>query len=175
MRAAWLVFVVGCTHHRDIREAHQLAGEEVELTGQYGHTVTAVGVRGPNGITFVDKANGGMVPDEEIVTITDVSHGRGALQGLGIGAAAGIATGMVAGFASGDDNCDNEDHGCFFELTAEAKAMIFGVLLGALGGGVGLIVGAVKGSTTIYAREGSNVSVRLGGPASSVAGVTVNF
>jgi hypothetical protein len=106
MRTALLFLVVaGCTHHKTIAEAHEVVGEEVTLQGQYGHRVTAVGVRTPGGVTFYDKANGGMVPANEIVRIEETSHGLGAIQGLGIGGGIGILIGAAAGFASGDDDC----------------------------------------------------------------------
>ena len=175
MRAALLFLAAaGCTHHKNITEAHELAGDEVVLEGQYGHQVTAVGVRSPAGITFYDRANGGMVPHHEIVKIKDVSHGRGALEGIGIGGGIGILIGAGAGLASGDDECGDESHGCFLEFSAGEKAVIFGILLGGVGGVIGLVVGAAKGSTTIY-EHSSGTSVRVGGPAGSTAGITMTF
>lgn len=176
MRTA-LVFlaVAGCTHHKNITEAHELAGDEVVLEGQYGHQVTAVGVAAPGGVTFFDKANGGMVPSHEIVKIKDVSHARGALEGLGLGVGIGALTGGAIGLASGDDDCSNEDHGCFLEFSAGEKAAILGILLGGLGGLVGLVVGAAKGSTTIYEHSRAGVTVRVGGPEGSTAGLTMTF
>ena len=172
MRTALLFLVAaGCTHHKNIVEAHELAGDEVVLEGQYGHQVTAVGVNTPAGITFYDKANGGMVPAQEIVKIKDVSHGRGAIEGLGIGAGLGGLMGGLIGLASGDDECESE---CFIEFSAGEKAVILGVVLGGLGGLIGLVVGAAKGSTTVYEHE-SGVSVRVGGPAGSTAGLTMTF
>ena len=179
MRSLLLVVPVlsGCTHHYNIANAHELAGEEVTLEGQYGQQVTAVGVaNGAGGIVFYDRANGGMVPDLEIARIKDTRHARGALEGLGIGGGIGAGIGILAGLASGDDECSNEDEGgCFLSFSAGDKAMIFGVLLGGLGGFVGLIVGAMKGSTIIYEQPSSGVTVRVGGPSDSVAGVTVSF
>jgi hypothetical protein len=175
MRTA-LVFlaVTGCTHHKNITEAHELVGDEVVLEGQHGRQVTAVGVAGPGGITFYDKANGGMVPPNEIAMIKDTSHGRGALEGLGVGAGLGVLTGAAAGFASGDDECSDEEF-CILEFSAGEKAVIFGVLLGGIGGVLGLVVGAAKGSTTIYEHPQSGTSVRVGGPAGSTAGLTMTF
>lgn len=177
-----LLFVVpvltGCTHHYDIANAHEVVGEEVTLQGQYGHEVTAVGVANGGGVVFYDRANGGMVPDNEIVRIKDVRHGRGALEGLGIGGGIGVGVGVLAGLASGDDECDSEtsDHGgCWFSFSAGDKAMIFGVLLGGLGGFLGLVVGAMKGSTIIYEQPSSGLTVRAGGTADSPAALTVSF
>jgi hypothetical protein len=172
-----VVALAGCTHHRNINEAHELVGDEVVLEGQYGAQVTAVGVASAGGITFIDKANGGMVPPNEIVRIKETSHGLGAVQGLGIGIGIGAGLGIVMGFASGDDECNDEsgEGGCWFSFSAGEKATILGVVFGGAGGLLGLIVGAMKGSTTIYEQPGSNVSVRVGGPAGSTAGVTMTF
>jgi len=175
MRAALLVVAAaGCTHHKNITEAHEVAGETVEVEGQYGQAVTAVGVTAPDGITFYDKRTGGLVPAHEIYKVTDVSHFRGAIEGLGIGGGIGAATGVIIGLASGDDSCD-PDGDCFLTFSAADKAMIGGVVLGVLGGGLGLIVGAMKGSATIYERTPSQPAVRLIGPPGSVGGVTFAF
>lgn len=175
MRAALLFLAAtGCTNHKNITEAHELAGDEVTLQGQHGHRVTAVGVASPGGITFYDKANGGMVPSHEIVRIEETSHGRGAIQGLGAGAGIGALTGGLIGLASGDDDCSGEDHGCILEFSAGEKAVILGIFLGGIGGLVGLVVGAAKGSTTIY-EHSSGTTVRVGGPAGSTAGITMTF
>lgn len=174
MRIALLFLVVtGCTRHKNITEAHEVAGDEVTLVGQRGHQVTAVGVAAPGGITFYDKANGGMVPSQEIVRIEETSHGLGAAQGFGIGAGIGVLTGAVIGLSSGDDEC-NDDQFCIFEFSAGEKAVIAGIALGGLGGLIGLVVGAAKGTTTIYEHE-SGTRVRVGGPAGSTAGVTMTF
>lgn len=174
--ALLLVAVAGCTHHKDITEAHELIGEEVEVSGMYGQSVTAVGVNGPSGITFVDKATGGVVPDQEIYKIDDTSHVLGGVQGLGIGGAIGAIGGALLGYADGDDACDEDSHGgCFLSFTAGEKAALFGIVFGVLGGGVGLVVGAVKGSTTLYERRFPGVSIKPGGPPGSVAGIDISF
>ena len=177
-----LLFVVpvlaGCTHHYDIANSYEVAGEEVTLQGQYGQEVTAIGVQTAGGVVFYDRANGGMVPDGEIVRIKDVRHGRGAIEGLGIGGGIGVGIGVLVGLASGDDECDSEtsDHGgCWFSFSAGDKAMIGGILLGGLGGFLGLIVGAMKGSTIIYEQPSSGISVRVGGTSDSPSALTVNF
>jgi len=174
MMRAWLfVVAVGCTHERTITEAHEVAGETVEVAGQYGQAVTAVAVATPGGITFYDKRTGGLVPMHEISKVTDVSHGRGAVEGLGIGGGVGVLTGAVIGLASGDDACE-PGQDCVFAFSAGEKAVLGGVVLGAIGGGLGLIVGAMKGSATIYTRS-SQPAVRLIGPPGSVGGVTFAF
>ena len=177
MRVALVVVTLaaGCTQHRHIVEAHEVATDEVVVERRGGQQSTAVGVRTAGGITFYDKASGGTIPSAEVVKVIEVSHGRGALQGLPIGIAIGTAVGAIAGYASGDDDCSSRDSDCFFILSAKEKAFFGGLLLGAAGGLVGLVVGGIKGSTTIYELPGANVSVRVGGPAGSTAGLTIAF
>jgi hypothetical protein len=172
-----VVVVAGCTNRKTIMEAHELAGSEVEVSGRYGQKVSAVGVAGPGGVTFVDKASGGVVPAEEIYRIDDTSHALGAVQGLGIGAGIGAVLGAVLGYSAGDDDVgdDGSHGGDLFELSAGDKAAIGGILLGGLGGLVGLVAGAMKGSTTIYERGGSSTVITPVGPPGSAGGVTIAF
>jgi hypothetical protein len=80
----------------------------------------------------------------DIDTITLVSHGKGATQGLGIGALTGMVLGGVAGFSDGDDPDG------IMSFSAEAKAGA-GAAGGALAGGLlGLIAGGASGSQVIY-------------------------
>jgi hypothetical protein len=77
--------------------------------------------------------------DRSDITGLDVSveRERKVLKGLGVGALVGAGTGVVIGLASGDDE------GTFLAFTAEEKALVMGIGLGAVGGVVGLIVGAL--------------------------------
>ena len=79
-----------------------------------------------------------------------VSHGRGALEGLGIGAASGAAAGALAGLASGSDG-DGES---FLALSWSAgeKALLLGTAGTIVGAAVGAVVGAVRGSRDTYER-----------------------
>jgi hypothetical protein len=71
---------------------------------------------------------------DEITLKRKGSAGRGALTGALIGAGAGI----LIGFASGDDNTG------WFRFSAGEKAAALGLSLGALGGLVGVITGALS-------------------------------
>ncbi len=175
MRAVpFVLLVAGCTHNRPLNQVREVAGSQVEVSGMYGQAVTVQAVSQGNDVAFIDKSNGGYVPAGEIVKVTDVRRGQGAIEGLGIGALVGAGIGVVAGFASGDDKCDEESW-CILTFTAEEKAAFGGILLGMTGGLVGLIVGATMGSTYIYSNESTGVAVIPIGPKDSVAGVTVKF
>lgn len=63
---------------------------------------------------------------------------------MGLGLLAGALTGALAGLADGDDT------ETFLQLSAEEKASIGAIFLGAIGGLVGLIIGVAVGSKDIY-------------------------
>ena len=71
-------------------------------------------------------------------------RGRGALQGLGIGALIGGGGGALVGLITGL-NCGSDDWIC-----GPGLAAVSGIIYGALGGYVGLVTGAVRGSRTVY-------------------------
>jgi len=173
--ALFVVALAACTHHRDITEAHEASGD-VEVSGMYGQAVKAEVVSSPGGVTFIDKTSGGIVPPDEIYKIEDTSHLMGAVQGLGIGFGIGLVGGALIGFSGGDDECEEDSHnGCFLSFSAEGKAMLLGVVLGVLGGGGGLIIGGLSGSTTVYERRTAQSRVVPIGPSGSQAGFTVKF
>jgi len=65
------------------------------------------------------------------------------LKGLGIGILVGAAAGALGGFLSGDDEPSNPWD--IFAYSAGEKAVGFGVSLGAVGGVIGVGIGALKG------------------------------
>lgn len=75
------------------------------------------------------------------VTRLEVSTGRRshARRGLGMGALIGVTSGAFMGYTSGDDK-----GGWVFALTAEEKAVVYGVGLGFTGLVIGTIVGALQ-------------------------------
>ena len=84
-------------------------------------------------------------PWSEITSITFVSPGRGALEGLGIGLLVGGLLGALMGFADGDD-----PEGSFIWVSAETKAVVGGGFFGAIGGLIGIIIGAARGHQYVY-------------------------
>jgi len=177
MRTPLLVAVLAasaCTHHQNIVSAHELVGEEVEVELYGRPPIEAVGVHGrlPGTTDYVAK-NGEVIDGNSVIRVTDTRHARGAVEGLGLGALIGGGAGAVLGLASGDDDECESDHGCWFELSAGEKAVLLGFVFGVLGGGIGLVVGAVKGSTIVYESQSSQMSVRVGGDGGSL--VTVRW
>ena len=65
------------------------------------------------------------------------SVGRGAA----VGGVTGLFLGLIIGFASGDDQCPPNTF-CIYESTAGEKALAGGLVLGAAGSIVGVIIGA---------------------------------
>ena len=126
--------------------------------------VDAVAVQGG----FVAKYNGGPIAPMYVSKVVDTQHGRGALEGLGLGALIGGVTGAVIGYAAADE----DDY--LFNSKGEV-AVVGGLVFGTMGALVGVVVGAVKGSTIIYEHKATGTAVRVNGPPGSVAGVSVTF
>jgi hypothetical protein len=160
-----LVAAVGCTSRKDIREAHEIVGEEVTVATRGGRTTAQVQSTGGK-VTYV--ADGIPLASSDVVSVSHNSRGKGAAQGLTLGFGAGFVTG-VALHASGRDECDR-DHECVDLL----GPVFTGIVIGGLGGLVGLVVGTVAGSTTVYESK-RGVTVQVGGPSGSTAGLTVKF
>jgi len=155
---------VGCTAHKDLRDARDLSGERVTIDTRHGRTTAQVRSAG-NEVTFIDAADGLPVASETVVRIEDKSRALGAGQGLLIGAGLGFLTG-VAIHSIGDNDCD----GC-----VDLGPVFTGMYFGAIGSLAGLVVGAIVGHTTIYESRTSGVAVQVGGPSGSTAGLTVRF
>ncbi len=167
-----LSVLAGCSHQVPLAQVHELAGEgEVEVRTTSGESIDAVPIAAPGGVTFIPRT-GGTLPADAIAEVRDVRHLRGAVEGLGLGALIGAGTGAVLGYAEGDDQCTGE---CFLAFSAETKAILGAIVVGGLGAGVGLVIGALKGSTIIYSNESSGIAVRPIAPPGSVAGLTVTF
>ena len=91
---------------------------------------------------------------------------------VAISATGGVSVGVIAGFASGDDECDEDGHNwCILTFSAEQKAVLFGVLIGGIGGLAGLVAGALRGSRDVYSfGSEQQFKVTPTGPPGSVAG-----
>lgn len=102
-------------------------------------------------VTFVNLKTGDedLLPVETIKTIRVKNRAAGGTQGFLIGLASGFIAGAVAGLIKGDDPpCDNGTECVRF--TGGVYALIYGTLLGIAGGGTGSIIGAIKGSESIF-------------------------
>jgi len=78
------------------------------------------------------------------------NHGRGALIGLGEGLLMGAAFGALLGFAGGDDPPCQSGTGFCWRFTAGETAAFGAVVLGAVGGSLGALIGLLVGSEEIY-------------------------
>jgi hypothetical protein len=168
-----LLGLSACTHHHHIAAAHELGGESVTVSTSYGE-VEAVGIETPNGVEFQATGTGQIVPANDIHTIEAKRHGQGALEGLAWGAVSGALIGGVYGYSQGDDEC-NDDGFCILEFSAGEKATFGAIGFGAVGALVGLLAGAVVGSTNTYEYPTTQAVVKPGGPRGSVAGMTFSF
>jgi len=84
-----------------------------------------------------------------IASLTYVSHGRGAADGLGIGFVIGALFGLAVGAASGaQDQSDS-----LIEFSPAEGAAIGAAGFGVAGGLIGLVIGAIKGHRITYASQ----------------------
>jgi len=151
----------GCIHQRAVRPAD--VGSVIDLNRRAGQHNVAVALA--NGAVYYGRAlqmaadsTSWLVEDayevksvatHDVVAVEIQNRGRGALEGLAMGAVAGTLTGVALGLIIGDDPpC--EDGWCLFRTTAEEKAQMFGVLLGTTSALGGLVRGAVRGSRDVY-------------------------
>lgn len=108
----------------------------------------------------------GPLPEDE------VSHGRGALEGAGLGLLAGAAGGAVVGLASGDDPpCADQDLFCL-SFSAGDKAAILGLYGAGVGALAGLVIGGLAGSHDVYERDDGpqlGVSASPGGASATAS------
>lgn len=77
------------------------------------------------------------VPTSDIDRVTFRDHGKGGLEGLGLGLLAGAALGVFLGVAQADEQCVSP---CA-TVTSEGKAFVGGVI----GAGVGAVLGGALG------------------------------
>jgi hypothetical protein len=90
------------------------------------------------------------LPAGSTAPASEVSHGRGALEGAGIGVLGGALAGAVVGYAAGDDpECSNDAFLCL-QFKAEDKALFGGLYVGAIGLAAGALIGGVIGSRDVY-------------------------
>jgi hypothetical protein len=93
------------------------------------------------------------VPTAEVLELRLVSHGKGALQGFGIGVLAGAVTGAAFGLADGGDR--RNEGLTLIRFTAAQRAAMGATVFGGLGGLAGLPLGASMGSKDIFRFQAS--------------------
>jgi len=101
--------------------------------------------------------------------VTEVSHGRGAVEGLAVGAGIGLSIGILAVLLYDSGPPPREDGG---GVPTELAA----VAVGSAGALLGLLIGAAIGSRLVYELdEPDGTDVSAGGPPGSVVGASVTF
>jgi hypothetical protein len=93
-------------------------------------------------VTVLSKGGPVSIPSNSIKGIKfkrTASVGRGAA----VGGVTGFFVGLIIGFASGDDECPPGSF-CIYQATAAEKGLAGGIVLGAAGSVVGVIVGAAS-------------------------------
>jgi hypothetical protein len=169
---ACVALLSACTHHRPLSQARDLdLGRTVTVqttTGAY----SAITIVGPHGVGYA-STNGGMIDPSTIVRVTNHSVARGALDGFLIVGGIGFVVGVGRGIADGDDpDCDYTSF-CVQRSRGE-KAVLGGLIDGALAGVIGLAIGAVVGSDVVYSID-EHMTVTPSGPPGSIAGATLTF
>jgi hypothetical protein len=98
----------------------------------------------PDVTTWIEPASGDVrvVPTGDVRTIRFTSHGRGALEGLGLGFAVGVGVGASIGAVGGAT-----DDGSFLDFTPAEGALVGGVAWGLAGTFWGGLVGLSRGAT----------------------------
>ena len=141
-----IVLLSGCTLTRSVATLQPVSRSD-SATGVLadGSTIEMHATETPGGLRWEANKTGALVDSATLESYTTVDHGKGAVQGLGLGLLAGIAFGAVGGLAARDDPPDS-----FVGLSAYDKALILGVLFGGAGGLVGLLFGAASGSHDVH-------------------------
>jgi hypothetical protein len=170
-----IALMAGCTHRRPASAVYGVDGSKVRFVAtnqpiQEGRAVLTV-----RGLMF--QTDTGEVSIQDVETVEDVKHWRGALEGVGIGLLAGVVAGGAIGLASGDDTCEPGARDLCYDYlqTKWDKAAIGVIVLGGLGGFVGLVVGTLAGSRDVYVLEAPQPQFVPSGPPGSVMGGTWHF
>ena len=146
--ASTIALLVGCTSTQSLRP-HELVGQQVELELTSGHQVDGTAEFAQDGSVVWRTVDGTLVAPHQVLAASKTNRPGGAFQGLGVGLLFGVTTGALLGFLSGDDPPCSGDWFCI-RFDASEKAMAGAVGLGGMGSLLGLIVGAIKGKTTIW-------------------------
>lgn len=168
IRIAFLISIVwtGCTHNHMINlsapETYTALNkralfEPAVVTLVDGQKITAHNLCIKSDSTIwseTDRQTKTIVGNDQIAEIRFVNSGRGGVEGLGLGLLCGALTGAALGLADGDDPQG------FISFSAEAKAVMGGIILGGIGGVVGIPVGIASGSKDAYhpARDSSQLT-----------------
>jgi hypothetical protein len=172
-----LCLVSACSFRKQVETMPtHLAGKRVQIRSTDGRTRAVRAEATPTGLAWRD-VQGRLVRSSDVVEVSWVSHGRGAIDGLLVGLSGGIATGMVAGLVVSDSAVANiMETDCVRCLTTGDKVIVLGAFGGVIGAVAGLVVGAGGGTRFTYKlRAEDKPRVHLVGPSGSVAGLSWIF
>ena len=121
-------------------------------------TSVMTGIRGeliavkPNSLLLLDTEGKDVSIDIADIKVIRIVKKSKALLGAGVGLLIGAGGGVLLGFAMGDP--EYLSTGWDFSLTAEQKALVFGILLGIIGLCSGVIAGLKSGKDKTILVEG---------------------
>ena len=137
-----------------LRELNEKAAKKrVTLTLATGRQVQAEALRmDPETVTWLDPQTRETrsAPSGDVFSVSYKSHGRGALEGLGIGMLAGVLIGAPLAYSSGDDPPCARDSWLCIRFDADEKATMGGIGGAGLGSLLGLLIGVGTGGTEEY-------------------------
>jgi len=141
------------TTHAAINEKAQRQITHMRLTD--GRTMQVTYLRlDADSASYIDgKGDVRSIAADQIASVRFTRHGQGALQGLGVGVLAGGGGGALIGLIS-STTCREDDWFC----GPGVNAAVFGTLLGAIGGMVGLGLGFSRGRRTVYRFDDDQVA-----------------
>lgn len=130
--------LAACTRHHPVSpsELSTLAGESATVKLKSGGKTS--GYVSESSDEDQITVDGAQIPVSTVESVTVVRRGRGALQGLGLGAVGGFVLGFALGASA--------DHGD----TASLAGLLVGISLSGIGGVSGLLFGGLVGSRDVY-------------------------
>jgi hypothetical protein len=156
------LLLAACTHRYSIEMGNEIDHRPIVRKSEKGavKVTLADGTRerakkirfGADSVSWTDPLTGNsrVLSHGEVQQFMTVSHGRGAIEGLGAGIGMGVALGLMWGVAEG-----NEAPGEFFSFTAGQYALVGALIFGSAGGIVGLPIGGIVGSHDVYRNVGA--------------------
>lgn len=134
--------LAACTHTTDVRTPQPRSEDEFVTTRDGGRYEARA--RGDGWVT----STGVFLRPDQVETTEGRHHGRGALDGLAIGAAAGTGIGVILGAIA--------DRGCEFLCVAVPALGILGSMAGGL---TGVVIGSAVGSNDVQQRAAPRLRV----------------
>lgn len=148
-------FISGCSHsykYSSIAEInYETQNRKMQLTLSDGKILAVDKFRiTADSSDWLHETTGNkqFVSTSDVKNVVIIKRGRGAFEGLGLGGVIGFCIGALIGLNEGSDPRSE-----FFSLSAEEKAMIYGIYFGAIGGLIGIPVGAAIGSKDRFEME----------------------